>query len=103
MILDVPCTTELVGRFDGQLTLELENANDTPGYERRGIPLPGLWIKHRRYNGKRDATGSALVVRRCRLLGEGDEVAARVLDGKFAHTVEGGALGHDFLYILHGG
>jgi hypothetical protein len=36
-------------------------------------------------------------------LGEGDEVAGGILDGEFAHAVERGAFGHDFLYVLHGG
>jgi hypothetical protein len=36
-------------------------------------------------------------------LGEGNEVPSRILDGEFAHAVEGGALEHDFLHVLHGG
>lgn len=35
-------------------------------------------------------------------LSEGDEVAFGVLDGEFAHAVEGGALGHDPFYVFHG-
>jgi len=35
-------------------------------------------------------------------LREGDEVAGGILDGEFAHAVEGGALGHDFRHILQG-
>jgi hypothetical protein len=45
----------------------------------------------------------ASVLGRGRGLSEGDEVACWVLDGKFAHAVEGGALGHYFPYVLHGG
>jgi hypothetical protein len=43
----------------------------------------------------------ALVFRRRGRLGEGDEVAARVLDREFAHAVEGGAFGHDLLDVFH--
>jgi hypothetical protein len=35
-------------------------------------------------------------------LGEGYEVAAGVLDGKFFHAVERGADGHDEFCIFHG-
>ena len=43
------------------------------------------------------------MLRRSGGLGEGDEVAGGVLDGEFAHAVEGGAVGHDFLHVFHGG
>src|SRR6266496_3280198 len=42
-------------------------------------------------------------VRRGDGLGEGDEVAAGVLNAEFAHAVEGGAEGHDDFHVLHGG
>jgi len=79
------------------------NANATPGCKRRNIPSPTRRIKLRHDNGKQDATGRALVFRWGGGLGEGDEVAGRILDGEFAHAVERGAFRHDFLYILHSG
>src|SRR6267143_5375314 len=55
------------------------------------------------YNGVGDRQDCASVLWSSDALGEGDEVAAGVLDAEFTHAVEGGAEGHDDFYVFRGG